>query len=62
MPTITRSTAFALTMLLGLVMAAGIHALGEPELAWLGFATAGALSAAGPPRGCLGRRAKGSGA
>ncbi|HEX8104237.1 MAG TPA: hypothetical protein VF533_16590 [Solirubrobacteraceae bacterium] len=34
---------FALTMLLGLVMATGIALLGPAELAWLGFAMAGML-------------------
>ncbi len=39
---------FMMTMLLGLVMAAGIYALAEPELAWLGFAMAGMYRASGP--------------
>ena len=62
MPTLSRSTPFLLTMLLGLVMAAGIYVLAQPELAWLGFAMAAILQAARSPRRCFTRAAGRTGA
>ena len=58
MPTLIRSTPFLLTMLLGLVMAAGIYAFGEPELAWLGFAMAAIVQSVRTPQRCFTRSAK----
>ncbi len=58
MTTTTRSQQFQQfleTMLLGLVMAAGIGVLAEPELAWAGFAVAGIYRAAPTGRSCLPR-------
>ncbi len=60
MQTTTRRTPirrFAATMLLGLVMAALIAALAEPELAWLGFALAAVYAEAGGRRSCAARLA-----
>ena len=62
MSTTTRSQQFLLTMLLGLVMASGIHVFGEPELAWAGFAMAGILRAATTPDACIKHAARRSGA
>lgn len=62
MPTLIRSTPFLLTMLLGLVMAAGIYVFAEPGLAWLGFAMAAILEAARSPRRCFTRSARRAGA
>jgi len=53
MQTTTRSDrfgAFLATMLLGLVMAAGISAIADPELAWLGFALAAMYATHGSAR------------
>ena len=57
MPTRTPSASFVLTMLLGLVLAAGIYVFAQPELAWLGFAMAAILDAARSPRRCFTRSA-----
>ena len=53
---------FLITMLLGLVMSAGLWLLAEPEVAWIGFALAGAYRAAPHDRPCrprLGRPIRG---
>lgn len=62
MPTLIRSTPFLLTMLLGLVMTAGIYVFAQPELAWLGFAMATILQTARSPRRCFTRAARRTGA
>ena len=48
------------TMLLGLVMAATIHLLAEPELAWMGFALAGMYGHMSRRRSCAARIVGGS--
>ena len=62
MSTTARSQQFLLTMLLGLVMAAGIYVFAQPGLAWLGFAMAAVLEAARSPRRCFTRPARRTGA
>ena len=64
MSTTTRSAELRqvlLTLLLGLVMAAGIWVVAEPELAWVGFAMAAAPRSASRGRGCLPRFASRAG-
>ena len=63
MPTLIRSAPSVLTtMLVGLVMAAGIYVFAQPELAWLGLALAAILQTARSPRGCFARAARRPGA
>ncbi len=51
MQTTTRSLRpFLATMLLGLLMAAGIALLAAPEMSWLGFALAAMVGPGGPRR------------
>ena len=58
MQTTTRSDQFRrflATLLLGLVMAAGIWVLAEPEVSWLGFALAAMYGHGGDRRSCAAR-------
>jgi len=58
MPTTTLShrIRFSLaTLLLGLVMAAGIYLVAEPEFAWMGFVLAAMYSHGGGRSACAGR-------
>jgi hypothetical protein len=58
MPTTTRRTQvqqFLATMLLGVVMAAVIYLLADPEVAWIGFALAAVYGHTGQRRSCSAR-------
>ncbi len=64
MQTTTRRTPtrqFLSTMLLGLVMAAVLAVLAEPELAWMGFVLAAVFADAAGRRSCAARVPGGSG-